>query len=84
MNVPPEMFKRLDAAATRVYHQIGGDLAQLTGGEIKQAELIEAVFDAGRLHQMGEDREAAEYAKQLNWPEIMKLGKKIFPHKTYE
>lgn len=83
-DVPTDMFKRLDAAATRVYRQIGGDLAQLTGGDIKQAELIEAVFDAGRLHQMGGDQEAAEYAEQLSWPEIMKLGKKIFPYKTYE
>jgi hypothetical protein len=41
------------------------------------------VFDADRMRLYGGDKEAEEYTHQLSWDEITKLGKKIFPYKSY-
>jgi len=66
---------------------IGGDLMRAVeedgGHAMKQDEVIEAVFDANYMQIYGGDKEAEAYTHKLNFDELMKLGKKIFPHKSY-
>ena len=50
---------------------------------MKQDEVIEAVFDANYMQIYGGDKEAEAYTHKLNFDELMKLGKKIFPYKSY-
>lgn len=86
-DVPQEMYERISRAAHRTFDAIGGDLMNLvqeTGGHsMKQGEVIESVFDADRMRLYGGDKEAEEYTHQLSWDELTKLGKKIFPYKSY-
>lgn len=83
----PEMVQRIHNAAHRTFNVIAGDLlnavAEFGGDSIKQIEVIESVFDADRMGVYGGDKEAYEATKSLTWEEIVKLGKKIFPYKSY-
>lgn len=84
----PEMEQRIIRAANRTFQVIGGDLLNLVqemgGGSIKQIEVIEAVFDADRMKMYGGDDEAYLATKDMSWDELVKLGKKAFPYKTYD
>lgn len=86
-DIPQEMYDRIHRAAHKTFNAIGGDLMRAVeedgGHAMKQDEVIESVFDANYMQIYGGDKEAEEYTHQLSWDELMKLGKKIFPHKSY-
>ena len=86
-DIPQEMYDRIYRAAHKTFNAIGGDLMRAVeedgGHAMKQDEVIEAVFDANYMQIYGGDKEAEAYTHKLNFDELMKLGKKIFPHKSY-
>jgi hypothetical protein len=86
-DIPQEMYDRIHRAAHKTFNAIGGDLMRAVeedgGHAMKQDEVIESVFDANYMQIYGGDKEAEEYTHKLSWDELTKLGKKIFPYKSY-
>lgn len=86
-DIPQEMYDRIHRAAHKTFNAIGGDLMRAVeedgGHAMKQDEVIESVFDANYMQIYGGDKEAEAYTHKLNFDELMKLGKKIFPYKSY-
>lgn len=88
-SLPPEMVERIIRAANRTFDAIAGDLLTAIrecgdgDAEISQMEAIESVFDADRMNAYGGDKEAYEACKELDWDEVVKIGKKAFPYKSY-
>lgn len=86
-DISEEMERRILNSMKRTWQAIGIDCIQcrIYCGEkrMPRAEVIEVVCDADRMDMYGDDQEAYDVSKRLDWNDMKKLGKKAFPFKTY-
>ena len=83
-----KMQQRIIKAMNKTWQAIGSDALEAVADELGQdglsrEEVIELVIDAGRVGAFGNDKEAAEALYKLTYDEMVAIGRKAFPFKTY-
>lgn len=87
-DISTEMQKRIASMMYNTWYTIGDDLLRCLEecGEpavLKRNDVIDMVCDADYMLTYGNDREAYQVSEELDYKDLVKIGKKAFPYSRY-